>query len=80
MKDIIKNKKIVSIYLIWVFIHLFFYFNSRTINVMDSTTQKSYFWPFHNSNLFYYDVSELFVYCFLPIIIIYLYLAFFGKK
>lgn len=68
MIELIRNKKFLAVYSIWILLH-------TTLLLMSylefSYNQKHNFWPFTNMSLYEsYDISEWFVYIFFPIAII----------
>jgi hypothetical protein len=70
MKDIIQNKKLVSLYALWTLIHTYFLLSSDQLD-------KSDFWPFSDNPYSHsYDISEWLVYVFGPIVLIFLFQAF----
>jgi len=64
------QKKILSIFLGWTFLHLIFFFSAT-----ENENRKEYFWPLdRNSNLKEdYGVMELLVYLIVPSLIFYFY-------
>jgi len=74
MKDLIKNKKFISVYLAWILIHTFLLFQAN-----HSYGSKSDFWPFISTELGAYDISEWFLYVFTPLVILFLIIAFNDK-
>ena len=66
MKELLKNKELLAIYLLWFFLHTFLKLISRPVGYAGD-----HFWPFTNETLSKtYDISEWFFYIFAPIICI----------
>lgn len=75
MKEIISNKKFVSMYLVWVVIQTTLYLMGKGEEAYKS------FWPFSSENYTEtYDKSEWFFYMALPIILVILINAFKDKS
>jgi hypothetical protein len=69
MENLLKNKRFISVYLVWIVIHSFLLLK----NLGDGYTSKGdRFWPFSTDNLDYYDISEWFVYVVSPLVIIFI--------
>ena len=76
MKQLIKNRKFLSVYLAWILLHTFLLLQNR--NDFDSYFTKD-FWPFTDHGLKAYDISEWLVYVCSPLVIILLVTAFTDK-
>jgi len=75
MKELIKNKKFLAVYLAWVLIHTFLLLSAK----QSYYGNKSDFWPFSSTELGAYDISEWLVYVFAPPAILFLIIAFNDK-
>jgi hypothetical protein len=76
------NKKLLAVYAVWAFIHLYLWLTSGGYLFDPSGSQTDVFYPFANEYSYeafkkrYYDYSELFVYLAAPLLIWYLYKTF----
>jgi hypothetical protein len=75
MNELIKNKKFLAVYLVWILIHTFLILQANNSYYGD----KSDFWPFTSTELGAYDISEWLVYVFAPALILFLVVAFNNK-
>lgn len=70
MRQLLSNKKFLSIYAIWILIHTILYLSSDKYH-------SSSFWPFTEDSVDNsYDETEWISYVFGPILLIFLYVAF----
>ncbi len=75
MKEIISNKKFISVYLVWGLIH------TTLLLIGKGEEANKSFWPFSSENYTEtYDKSEWFFYMALPIILVILINAFKDKS
>lgn len=74
MKHLFRNKKFLSVYLLWVLIHTFLLLQN-----IGNGYRTEEFWPFSNYGLQVYDVSEWLVYVFSPLLILFLVTSFSDK-
>ena len=70
MQQLLSNKKFLSLYATWVFVHTIFYFSSDKY-------YNDAFWPFTEHSLNNcYDGTEWIAYVFGPVLLIFLYISF----
>ncbi|MDY0142203.1 MAG: hypothetical protein RBR97_09945 [Bacteroidales bacterium] len=72
-----KKRKIITIYVVWVFIHIAIFLGSI---VSENRSEKEKFWPFFDEDYISmtesYDFSEFFVYTLSPVVIFFVYANF----
>lgn len=72
MKEILKNKQLIGVYLLWIALH----FTLWMIGFSQDKTTNRYshvkeFWPFGNSGISNtYDITEFLIYIIVPAILV----------
>jgi hypothetical protein len=82
--ELFKNKILIALYSIWFSFHFFTFLVGGDGETIASRhyEAKDYFFNFglSDNGYVFYDVSELFVYTVLPILLVLLFIAIFKRK
>jgi hypothetical protein len=79
--ELFKNKILIALYSIWFSFHFYLFLIGGRGIPRREIYAKDYFWTFFNDKRYiFYDVSELFVYTALPILLVLLFIALFKRK